>query len=240
MNHPEVAVVVGVGPGLGAALGRRFAKAKCAVALIARSEQTVQALEAEINEGNGRALGVAADAADARSLAEAFARIRQALGPPGVLIYNAAAFVPGGVLEVSPDLLHTSWQICCLGALLAVREVLVAMRERRRGTILFTGAPVSLRGSKDLYALAIGKFGLRALAQGLAQECGPQGIHVAHVIVHGAVDNERTRGRFPHLLEFQRMSPDAIAEVYWQLHLQSSRAWTHELDLYPADNPFAI
>jgi NAD(P)-dependent dehydrogenase (short-subunit alcohol dehydrogenase family) len=240
MNRQDIAVVIGVGPGLGRALARRLARAACAVGLMARGDEPMRTVEAEITDGGGRALAVTVDAGDPAGLAAGFARIRSALGAPTVLIYNAGAFVPGGILDIRPDVLERSWRTCCYGAFLATREVLPAMRDRGRGTILFTGAPASIHGIKDLYTLTIGKFGLRALALGLAKECGPQGIHVAHVIVHGAIDNERTRGRFPHLTDAQRMSPEAIAEVYWQLHLQSPRAWTQEVDLRPADDPFAF
>ncbi|MBI4888510.1 MAG: SDR family NAD(P)-dependent oxidoreductase [Acidobacteria bacterium] len=238
MHQHDIAVVVGVGPGLGAALGRRFARAGFAVGLMARREEALRAIETEINDKGGRAAAIPVDAGDPAALAAAFVRVRSVLGAPTVLVYNAGAFVPGGILDLSPEALETSWRTCCYGAFLATREVLPAMRARGCGTILFTGAPASIHGIRDLYTLSVGKFGLRALAQVLAKECGPQGIHVAHIIIQGAIDNERTRGRFPHLTGAQRMAPEAIAEMYWQIHLQSPRAWTQELDLRPGDDPF--
>src|SRR5215510_9954109 len=225
MSEQDIAVVIGVGPGLGAAIGRRFARGGCAVGLMARSEDPLRTIEAEINLSG---------------LAAAFARVRDVLGAPTALIYNAGAFVAGGILDIEAAALERVWRTCCYGAFLATREVLPAMRQRGRGTLLYTGAPASVHGVKNLYTLAIGKFGLRALALGLAKECGPDGIHVAHVIVHGAIDNERTRARFPHLTASQRMAPETIAETYWQLHVQRPDAWTQELDVRPADDPFGF
>ena len=240
MSEQDIAVVIGVGPGLGAAIGRRFARGGCAVGLMARSEDPLRTIEAEINLSGGRALAMTVDAADQTSLAAAFACVRDVLGAPTALIYNAGAFVAGGILDIEAAALERVWRTCCYGAFLATREVLPAMRQRGRGTLLYTGAPASVHGVKNLYTLAIGKFGLRALALGLAKECGPDGIHVAHVIVHGAIDNERTRARFPHLTASQRMAPETIAETYWQLHVQRPDAWTQELDVRPADDPFGF
>jgi NAD(P)-dependent dehydrogenase (short-subunit alcohol dehydrogenase family) len=147
-----------------------------------------------------------------------------------VCIYNAGAYTLGGILELTPEQLESSWRIGCLGGLLMAQQVLPAMLERGRGTLLFTGATASLRGSARFAGLAVGKFGLRALAQSMAREFGPRGIHVAHVIIDGMIG---TGSGSP-----ARLSPDAIAETYWQLHRQDPTAWTQEMDLRPAPEKF--
>jgi NAD(P)-dependent dehydrogenase (short-subunit alcohol dehydrogenase family) len=234
MPERKVAVVVGVGPGLGAAVARRFAREGFAVALMARSETSVAPVAAEI----AGALAVPGDATDAAAVAAGFARVRERLGEPDVLVYNAGWFQIGGVLDVSPEDFERAWRANCLGAFLAVREVLPAMTARRRGTILLTGATASIRGSARFACLAVGKFGLRALAQSMAREYGPQGIHVAHVIVDGVIDTPRTRGFLPDRPTAEFLAPDGIAETYWQLHLQAPSAWTLELDVRPASERF--
>jgi NAD(P)-dependent dehydrogenase (short-subunit alcohol dehydrogenase family) len=156
--------------------------------------------------------------------------------PPDVLVYNAGAFQMGGIVEVSPADFERCWQANCFGGFLCAREVVPAMVERGAGTILFTGATASLRGSARFSCLAVGKFGLRALAQSLARELGERGIHVAHVVVDGQIESERTRAakRAAEAV----LAPDAIAETYWQLHVQDRTAWTQELDVRPAVEKF--
>jgi NAD(P)-dependent dehydrogenase (short-subunit alcohol dehydrogenase family) len=156
-----------------------------------------------------------------------------------VLVYNAGAFQMGSVLQLSPADLERTWRVNCLGGLITAQAVLPKMVERGRGTILFTGATAALRGSAQFASLAVGKFGLRALAQSMARELGPRGIHVAHVIIDGGVDTPRVRAMVagrqvaPALL-----SPAAIAETYWHLHTQDPSAWTHEIDLRPSVEKF--
>jgi NAD(P)-dependent dehydrogenase (short-subunit alcohol dehydrogenase family) len=238
MTERRVAAVVGVGPGLGAAVARRFTREGFAAALLARSEEKLRSVEREIAQAGGRALSVPADATNADAVAAAFRRVRGELGPVDVLVYNAGAFHMGGILELSPELLEQSWRADCLGAFLAMREVIPAMVERRRGTILLTGATASLRGSARFACLAVGKFGLRALAQSTAREFGPQGVHVAHVVIDGAIDTARVRGMLSGRDAGSLLSPDAIADTYWQLHVQDPSAWTLELDLRPAVERF--
>jgi NAD(P)-dependent dehydrogenase (short-subunit alcohol dehydrogenase family) len=234
----KVAVVVGVGPGLGAAVARRFGREGFAVALCARAEETLFPVEEEILRQGGRALSVPTDAASAASVETAFRRVRDELGPPEVLVYNAGAFRIGGVLEVTAAQFEACWQANCLGGFLAAQQALPAMVEGGRGTILFTGATASLRGSARFSCLAVGKFGLRALAQSMAREFGPKGVHVAHVVIDGQIDTPRTRAMMPGREPATMLAPDAIAEVYWQLHRQDPTVWTHELDLRPAVEKF--
>ncbi len=234
----RVAAVLGVGPGLGASVARRFAREGFAVALMARREESVAGARSEIEERGGTALPVAADATDPASVATAFGRVRGELGNPELFVYNAGAFQMGGILEISPEKFDECFRANCAGAFYAAQQVLPAMVERGRGTVLLTGATAALRGSARFSALAVGKFGLRALAQSIAREFGPQGVHVAHVIIDGQINTPTMRGRSPDREEHTMLSPDAIAEAYWQLHSQDPTAWTLELDLRPSVERF--
>ncbi len=234
----KVAAVLGVGPGLGAAIARRFASEGFAVGLMARREQSLTTVREEIERAGGETLAISADAADAASVASAFKEVRNGLGDPEVFVYNAGAFQRGGILEVSPDQFDECFRANCSGAFYGAQQVLPAMVERGCGTILLTGATAALRGSANFAALATGKFGLRALAQSMAREFGPQGIHVAHTIIDGQIDTPRLREAQPDREENTTLSPDAIAEAYWQLYSQDPTAWTQELDLRPAVESF--
>lgn len=234
----RVAAVLGVGPGLGAAISRRFAREGFKVALLARSEESTRPVREEIESSGGEALAVEADATDPASVASAFEIVRDSLGDPEVFVYNAGAFRMGGILEVSPEDFDACLRANCAGAFYAARSVLPAMLERGRGTVILTGATASLRGSAKFSALATGKFALRALAQSMAREFGPQGIHVAHTIIDGQINTPRVRDMSPGRDEGTMLSPDAIAESYWQLHRQDPTAWTLELDLRPAVESF--
>jgi NAD(P)-dependent dehydrogenase (short-subunit alcohol dehydrogenase family) len=238
MAESSVAVVVGVGPGLGAAVARRFARGGFAVALLARRREVLAGFEQEIAAAGGRAISCAADAADPASVAQAFAEVRSALGDPSVLVYNAGAFVPGGILDVTPEQLDACWRVGCLGAFAAAREVVPAMIASARGTILLTGATASLRGSASFPCLAVSKFGLRALGQSLARELGPKGIHVAHVVIDGQIDTPRIRAYAPDRAPSTLLDPEAVAETYWQMHQQHPTAWTQEVDVRPSVERF--
>jgi NAD(P)-dependent dehydrogenase (short-subunit alcohol dehydrogenase family) len=234
----RVAAVLGVGPGLGAAIARSFAGEGFGVALIARREESVAGVREEIEGGGGTALSVPADATDADSVAAAFGRVREELGDPEVFVYNAGAFQMSGILELSPEQFDECFRANCAGAFYAARQVLPAMVEAGRGTILLTGATASLRGSARFSALAVGKFGLRALAQSMAREFGPQGVHVSHIIIDGQINTPRMQEMSPDREEHTMLSPDAIAETYLQLHSQDPTAWTLELDLRPSVESF--
>jgi NAD(P)-dependent dehydrogenase (short-subunit alcohol dehydrogenase family) len=234
----KVAVILGVGPGLGAAVARRFAHEGFAVGMMARSEESLSATQEEVEGAGGQTLAVRADATDAGSVASAFEEVCRSLGDPEVFVYNAGAFRMGGVLKVSSEDFDGCFRANCSGAFYGAQQVLPAMVERRRGTILLTGATASMRGSANFAALATGKFGLRALAQSLAREFGPQGIHVAHVIIDGQINTPRVRAMSSDREEHTMLSPDAIAETYWQLHTQDPTAWTLETDLRPAVESF--
>ena len=205
---------------------------------MARREEGLRAAQEEVESAGGHTLAVRADATDAASVASAFEEVRGSLGDPEVFVYNAGAFRMGGVLEVSPEDFDDCFRANCSGAFYGAQQILPAMVERGRGTILLTGATASMRGSANFAALATGKFGLRALAQSMAREFGPQGIHVAHVIIDGQINTPRVREMSPDREEHTMLSPDAIAETYWQLHTQDPTAWTLETDLRPAVESF--
>ena len=236
--NDRVAAVLGTGPGLGAAVARRFAREGYAVALMARREESLAPVRDEIEGEGGTALPVPTDATDPASVASAFGRVRDELGEPEVFVYNAGAFKTGGILDLLPEDFDACFKANCAGAFYAARQVLPAMVETGRGTVLLTGATAALRGSARFSALAVGKFGLRALAQSMAREFGPQGIHVSHVVIDGQIDTPRVREMSPGREDHTMLSPDAIAETYWQLHSQDRSAWTLELDLRPSVERF--
>lgn len=234
----RVAAVLGVGPGLGAAVARRFARGGFATALMARRPASLEATEKQIRDEGGRAVSVEADAADPKSVARAFARVRELVGDSAVLVYNAGAFRPGGILDISPEEFEACWRANCAGGFYAAQQVLPAMVDAGAGTLLFTGATASLRGSARFSALAVGKFGLRALTQSIARELGPRGIHAAHIIIDGQIDTPRVRAASPGRDPDTLLSTEAIAETYWQLCHQHRTAWTLEMDLRPAVEKF--
>jgi NAD(P)-dependent dehydrogenase (short-subunit alcohol dehydrogenase family) len=179
-----------------------------------------------------------ADATDPASVRAGIASVTGALGVPEVFVYNAGAFKMGGILDVTPAEFDDCWKANCAGAFYSSREILPGMLAKKRGTILLTGATASMRGSARFSCLAVGKFGLRALAQSMAREFGPQGIHVAHVVVDGQIDLPRTRQMMPSRADDTFLSPDAIAETYYQLHMQHHTAWTLEVDVRPSAEKF--
>ncbi|BAZ11787.1 short-chain dehydrogenase/reductase SDR [Calothrix sp. NIES-4071] len=238
MSQSKVAVVMGAGPGLGAAVAHRFAQSGFAVALMARTEEKLSQIQSDIENSGGKALSVTVDVTDAALLTGAFERVKSELDAPSVFIYNAGIFQVNGILDIAPEKFEYAWKVNCFGAFLGAQQVLPAMIERKQGTIIFTGATAALKGSARFAALAVGKFGLRALAQSLAREFGPQGIHVAHVVIDGMINTQRVREMASKREEHTMLSPEAIAQTYWQLYQQDATAWTLEMDLRPAVEKF--
>jgi NAD(P)-dependent dehydrogenase (short-subunit alcohol dehydrogenase family) len=223
----EVAVVVGVGPGLGEALVLRFADAGMSVAAISRKGGAPR------SDGNRHRIhGYAADATNAEQVKATFARIAAELGPPDLVVFNVGTWDRAGILDISDELFERTWRTGCFAGFLVGRTAVAAMLPRGAGTIIFTGATGSIRGGAGFAAFAVPKFGLRALAQSMARELGPKGIHVAHVVVDGMIDNAGRAG------SMTAMGPTAIAEAYHALHRQARSAWTHEIDLRPAGETF--
>lgn len=238
MSTWPTAVIVGAGPGLGLALARRFAREGFALALVARRESTLAELAQSLSALGPRLKTYAADAADAGAVDAVCAATLRDLGEPSVLIYNAGSYQPGGLADITPEQFEAAWKIGCMGAFLFARRLVPAMADAGRGSVLLTGATAAWRGGKGFATLAVPKFGLRALAQSMAREYGPQGVHVAHVVIDGQIDTPRLRASDPDRPQHTMLAPDAIAESYWQLHCQDASAWTLEMDLRPAVERF--
>jgi len=236
-DKPNTAVIVGAGTGLGAALARRFAHAEMNVAMAARNIAKIEALADTLTGIVHRTIAVACDATREADVERLFSRVSAELGAPRLVVYNAGAFVPKGILDTTVEDFEQCLRVSCLGGFLVGREAARAMlaqpESRHRGTLIFTGATASLRGGARFHNLAVGKFGLRALAQSMAREFQPQGIHVAHVIIDGQIESERPGRSVAERGVDAVLSPAAIAETYYQLHLQPPSAWTLELDLRP-------
>jgi len=240
-NEKRIAVVVGVGPGLGVAVAQRFARAGFHVALVARDASHLASLEkdvAKVSTVSGGVLSVSADCSQLDSVRKAFAEIKSKLGHPSVLVYNASGFTGGSALDIKAEKVDEAWRISALSALVAAQEVLPNMVLRKRGTILLTGATASLRGGARFAGFAMPKFALRALGQSLAREFGPQFVHVAHIIVDGQIYRTRASQGQPTRAVDSFLDPDAIAETYWQLHSQPISCWAQELDLRPSVERF--
>ncbi len=234
MDRNEVAVIVGAGPGLGCALARRFARAEMHVAMAARHGEKLDAFAAECSGIHHHARAFSCDATDDQSVDGLFRHVESEFGTPDLVVYNAGAFVQKGILETSREEFERCWRVGCLGGFLVGRAALRTMLQRpagagKRGTILFTGATASLRGGPRFHNLAVGKFGLRALAQSMAREFQPQGIHVAHVVIDGRIRPATESSK--NMEEF--LDPEAIAETYYQLYRQPRSAWSLEADLRP-------
>ena len=224
----KVAVVVGAGPGLGAALARRFADGGYRVAVARRQTDDITGLAEEIG---GKAY--ACDAADHTSVTALFDGVAADLGTPTLVSYNAGAYSPGSVLEITAEEFERCWRIGCLGGFNVGQAAARGMVDAGGGTLLFTGATAALRGGKGFANLAVGKFGLRALAQSMARELGPQGVHVAHLIIDGQIASDRPGYSEAERGEDHVLKPAAIAEAACFLHSQQRSAWTQELDLRP-------
>lgn len=236
MSGEGVAVVVGVGPGLGLALVNACAGAGMKVAMAARSADKLEAMRPDAFGDNLRSY--ATDASDPKSVAALFEAAERDLGGVTLAVFNAGAFQMGGILEITPEEFEHCWRVGTMGGFLVGQEAARRMVGRGSGSIIFTGATAALRGSAKFVNLAVPKFGLRALAQSMARELGPQGIHVAHVIIDGQIESDRYR----HLLDERGpdslMKPEDIAASYLHLHGQPRNCWTHELDMRPWSEKF--
>ena len=233
---PKVAVIAGVGPGSGAAIARKFAKEGCAVGLLARSEDYLKSLSAELELNNVSTAWAKTDVSDVNLVRDAFEQVRRKLGPIDLLVFHASAAGPFGqkLLDISPNDFTRSWAVDALGGFLCAQAVVPDMLNQGDGAVLFTGATSSVRGAAISFSSA--KFALRGLAQALARELWPKGIHVAHVVIDAVIGESGTavaRDATEPLLD-----PDAMAEAYWQLAVQDRSAWTLELDLRPFGEKF--
>ena len=232
-----VAVVVGVGAGLGAALARRFASAYT-VALVARGAGKLEELAGEIKAAGGQAVAVPADVSKAGEIEAAFARIREEIGETDVLLYNAAMRPFGRLMETKPSTFENTWRVGAFGAFLCSQAVVPEMLARKSGVILFTGATAGIKPFPTSAAFGPAKFALRGLAQVMARDLGPQGIHVAYINVDGPIDMPAIHQMRPNIEQEDMLAPSAIAETYWHLAHQHRSAWTQELDVRPFKEKF--
>lgn len=232
-------LVIGAGDGVGGAIARAFALDgnETVVTRRARNLDQLESLAAGIRAEGGIVHIRGVDARSEEETVALFAEIERDIGPLEVVVFNIGANVRFGIEETTARVFSKVWEMACFAGFLAGREAAKAMVPRGRGTILFTGATASLRGRDGFAAFAAAKAGLRALAQSMARELGPRGIHVAHVVVDGAIDTAFIRDNFPerYALKAQDgiVNPEHIADSYWTLHQQPRDAWTHELDLRP-------
>ncbi len=236
-KNNRVALVVGAGDATGSAIAKRFAREGYIACVTRRSEEKLQPLVDTIIESGHQAHGFACDARKEEEVVALVEQIESQIGPIEVLVFNIGANVPCSILEETARKYFKIWEMACFSGFLNGREVAKRMVTRNRGSILFTGATAGLRGAAGFAAFAGAKHGIRALAQSMARELGPMNIHVAHVVVDGAIDTDFIRTSFPekYALKDQDgiLAPEHIAENYWFLHNQPRDAWTFELDLRP-------
>jgi len=237
MTSAKVALVIGAGDATGGAIARRFAREGFVACVTRRNADKLAPLVQEIERAGGRAHAFGSDARKEEAMVELVTRIERDIGEIEVAVHNIGANVRFGIRETTSRVYFKVWEMATFSGFLMGREVAKAMVPRKHGTIIFTGATASLRGGIGYSAFAGGKHALRALAQSMARELGPEGIHVAHTIIDGAIDTQFIREMFPDRYALKDrdgiLNPDHIADAYWMLHGQPRDAWTHELDLRP-------
>ena len=237
MPKKQAALVIGAGDATGGAIAKRFAAEGYAAVCTRRDLSSLSPLLDQIRKAGGEAYGFGSDARVEADVIELFAAIERDIAPLGVVVFNIGANVNFPIRETTERVYRKVWEMAALGGFLAGREAAKVMVPRGAGTIIFTGATASIRGSSGFSAFASAKFALRALAQAMARELGPQGIHVAHTIIDGAIDTEWIAKNFPQRYQLKEqdgiLNPDHIADAYWMVHQQPRDAWTHELDLRP-------
>ena len=237
MSDKKVVLVIGAGDATGGAIAKRFAREGYVACVTRRSADKLQPLVDEIRAAGGEAHGFASDARKEEEVAALVEGIERNIGPIEAFVFNIGANVPCSILEETARKYFKIWEMACFSAFLTAQAVARRMVTRERGTILFTGATAGLRGAAHFAAFAGAKHGVRALAQSMARELGPRNIHVAHVVVDGAIDTAFIRDTFPDIYARKDqdgiLDPEHIADNYWFLHAQPRDAWTFELDLRP-------
>lgn len=233
----RAALIVGAGDATGGAIAKRFAREGFIACVTRRTAEKLTPLVKEITDAGGRAQGFASDARKEEAVVRLVDDIERGIAPIEVMVFNIGANVPCSILDETAQKYFKIWEMACFSGFLVGREVAKRMVTRGRGTIIFTGATAGLRGSARFAAFAGAKHALRALAQSMARELGPRNIHVAHVVVDGAIDTAFIRDNAPERYALKEqdgiLNPDHIADNYWHLHTQARDAWTHELDLRP-------
>ena len=236
-SSPQAALVIGAGDATGGEIAKRFAREGLIACATRRSADKLQPLIDEIKAAGGHAHGFASDARKEEEVVALVERIESEIAPIEVMVFNIGANVPCSILDETARKYFKIWEMACFSAFLVGREVAKRMVSRGRGTIIFTGATAGMRGAANFAAFAGAKHALRALAQSMARELGPRGVHVAHVVVDGAIDTDFIRENFPERYALRSedgiLNPAHIADNYWHLHTQPRDAWTHELDLRP-------
>jgi len=244
MTETCSAVVIGVGPerGLGSTLAKHFAAQGLHVFIAGRSADKLAQIAEKITAQGGTVTAITADATLEQDIERLFAAIRLQAYPLAIAAYNVDSNIAAPLLETDSELFTRLWQQNCLGGFLFAKQVVSIMQKQGQGTLIFTGATASLRAKPPFTAFATAKAGLRALAQGMAREFSPQGVHVVHAIIDGVIDGERARTQFAHYVAAKGddglLQLEAIAHTYWAIHQQHRSAWTHELDLRPFKEPF--
>lgn len=230
-------LVIGAGDATGGAIARRFAREGYTACVTRRREASLAPLVDEIEAAGGRARAFGCDARDEDAMVALFDTVEAEVGPVEAVVFNIGANVRFPVRETSARVYRKVWEMAAFAGFLTGREAARVMVPRQKGTLIFTGATASLRGGAGFSAFAGAKFALRALAQSLARELGPEGIHVAHPVIDGAIDTAFIRDNFPDRYALKDrdgiLDPEHIADQYWMLHCQPWDAWTHELDLRP-------
>lgn len=236
MTAPAI-LVVGAGDATGGAIARRFAREGFTACVTRRSEEVLTPLVERLREEGGQARGFGCDARDEDQMRALVDTIEAEVGPLEVVVFNIGANVNFPIRDTTARVYRKVWEMAAFAGFLTGREAARVMVPRGRGTILFTGATASLRGGRGFSAFAGAKFALRALAQSMARELGPEGIHVAHTVIDGAIDAAFIRDNFPERYALKDrdgiLDPEHIADAYWTLHRQPRDTWTHELDLRP-------
>jgi NAD(P)-dependent dehydrogenase (short-subunit alcohol dehydrogenase family) len=227
----STALIVGAGDGLSASIARRFAKAGLKLGLVARNKEKLTALAAQLG---GEAFGC--DATQPDAVADLFNEVETRLGTPDVVIYNAAFRVRGPITELNPRAVEEALKVCGYGGFLVAQQAARRMLAHRHGAIFFTGASASVKGYAQSAPFAMGKFALHGLAQSLARELGPQGIHVAHFIIDGPISPPGAP-EIAHHSETM-LDPDAIAETYFDILSQQKSAWSFSVELRPWGEKF--
>jgi NAD(P)-dependent dehydrogenase (short-subunit alcohol dehydrogenase family) len=238
MASGKVALIIGAGDATGGAIARRFAREGYFACVTRRKADKLQGLIAQIEADGGQAHAFGSDARQEDEVVQLFAGIEKDFGPIEVCVFNIGGNVRFGIRETTTRVYTKVWEMCTLAGFLNGREAARVMAPRKRGTILFTGATASVRGGAGYSAFAGGKHALRALAQSMSRELGPEGIHVGHIVIDGGIDTDFIRQmRGDQYADLKArdgiLNPEAIAENYWLLHQQPRSAWTHELDLRP-------
>jgi len=238
----KAAVIIGAGDALGGAIARRFAKEGFAAVIARRNADQLEPLAAAIRKAGGEAHPVGLDARKEDQMVALFDRVEAEIAPVEVCVFNIGANVRFPIAETTSRVYFKVWEMACFAGFLTGREAAKRMTPRGRGTIIFTGATASLRGRDGFAAFGGAKAALRSLAQSMARELGPKGVHVAHTVIDGAIDTAWIKENFPdrYAMKDQEgiLNPEHIADAYWMLHAQPRDAWTHELDLRPWTESF--